>query len=326
MNTNLSERYLAIKKEKQINGLLFGLLAGLGFALAAWGYDAFLLARANVAFPWLKLLIGGTVSLLLCSLAGWITSRTDNALVGLVCWLFAGGLLAWFTGHLPYEEFYPALLRMLNPELQSVISYPFTQTASARQLIIYWTFLIASPILGLLQLPLVDAAVNAPTPVARLLPLSLALLIFTFVGFSADNQAHDLTRSPMVTLDGLLHFAVDNQDKAVDRLTARQMHLGALNAIEDRLSPNWHLVVRDFDESIILVNILVDFEGRWALCTVVNDQPSFCKPVELAELQSSIPSPGRVAANQGAATSPTAPTPGPAATASSSAVFPPHSE
>jgi len=65
----------AVSKRKQKAGLLYGLAAGLAFAIFTWGVDAFLLACAHGVFPWVNFVPGLVIGLVSSALVGWLTAR-----------------------------------------------------------------------------------------------------------------------------------------------------------------------------------------------------------------------------------------------------------
>lgn len=60
LRPDLFPNIAALRRDKQLLGLAYGLLAGLTYALATWGYDGWLLAHASADSSWLKLVIGGS--------------------------------------------------------------------------------------------------------------------------------------------------------------------------------------------------------------------------------------------------------------------------
>jgi hypothetical protein len=52
--------------------LLLGAIAGLIFSLTLWGYEAILFIQAHLAFPWLPMLAGTILCVLVCTLAAFL--------------------------------------------------------------------------------------------------------------------------------------------------------------------------------------------------------------------------------------------------------------
>ena len=104
--SNLKLKITQLKKEngQAVNrkkaGLLFGLLAGIFFAIGAYGIDAVILVSSNGMYPFLRFI----PALILCSLigmlAGFLSGFIDQLLVNAFIWGLAGFILSKITGYL----------------------------------------------------------------------------------------------------------------------------------------------------------------------------------------------------------------------------------
>ena len=100
-------------------GMFYGMAAGLSFAAATWGVDGYLLAQANVLYPWLKFIIGASLGMIAGGLAGWLVARSEKALLGLLLYLGLGLVLSWLIVALPFQVF-PRVISWLDPETGSL--------------------------------------------------------------------------------------------------------------------------------------------------------------------------------------------------------------
>ena len=107
MNAIHAQKISNIRRERQRLGMLFGLLAGTGFALTAWAIDAYQLAEAHAYLPWGKFIAGWVAGLLLGGMAGWLTARQNSALVGTLLWAMVGSLLTLGISWLTYQGIIP---------------------------------------------------------------------------------------------------------------------------------------------------------------------------------------------------------------------------
>jgi len=114
----------AVSKRKHVAGLLYGLAAGLAFAVFAWGVDAILLARANGIFTWVKFIPGLIISLLSGALVGWLTARFERTWLSLILWLLQALLFAHLVIWLPIKVA-PRIISLFNPALGEFLKYPF---------------------------------------------------------------------------------------------------------------------------------------------------------------------------------------------------------
>jgi hypothetical protein len=268
-----------IPSRKLVFGLIYGLAAGLVFSLASWGLNAFLLSRAHFAYPWTAFLLGILPTMIIAGLAGYLTIRLDNALLGAVCWLITGiflGLLGvWFP-----LRIVPEILPRIEPVLKDWVAFSWLDA---------YTFLassaailggIAFVIIGLLESVLIDQAAFSPYTGAIIMPLLVCALISGTVGGVVDNLVNVRFRNSAIALDRLINFALENQGKKVDPAISRQMHLGALSTIKPELSAERRMFYFSFTETADEGKILVDFNGHWALCDMFLDQPAFCQIAE----------------------------------------------
>ncbi|MCX6080058.1 MAG: hypothetical protein NTW32_11040 [Chloroflexi bacterium] len=260
-------------------GLIYGLAGGLIFALAAWGVNAFLLYRAQFAYPWLALLIGILPALLIGGLAGYLTIFLDNALLGGLSWLIAGILLAVIGIWLPLW-LVPELLPRLEPALQNWVDFfwrdSYTFLVFSAAIVTGVAFLIA----GLLETVLIDQTSFSPYNGAIIMPILVCAFITGIAGGVIDNMVNTRFRDSAIALDQLFVFALENADKTIEPALARQMHMGAISTIRPNITAYRRLFYFTFTETADQGRILVDFKGHWALCDVFLSQVAFCQPVE----------------------------------------------
>lgn len=278
-----------VRTKKQINGLLYGLLAGLSFALAAWGYDVFLLARSHAALPWLKFLLGGLFSLTVYSLAGWLTVRFEHRLVMLLSWAVAGLSAARVAGHLPFEGIYTVVVGILAPGLGNLISYPFIEKIQMPMRLLYIFVIGMSVFAGLFELSTVDRALGASTPLGRRLPLTLGILLIGLAGIGFDDLVYEPLRTPVVAVDRTIRFAIQSHGQNVDRQLAQERRLYAVDDVQELLVEPRRLIISTYDQELSAVDVLADFNGQLARCTVLFNQPSICQPIEAQNPRAAAP-------------------------------------
>ncbi len=258
--------------------MVYGLIAGLGFAIAAWGVDGYLLSQVNGFFPWLKLAVGAALGGVAGAVAGWLTVKIDRGGAALIIWLINGAWLAWLTIALPLE-ITPRLLVRLMPELGPLLHYQYFQEFSTRFGVAYVWVAIFSAIVGLLELPMGEPAVFATSVFGRIMPFVVCVVIMGISGYIVDNLTNEPLRNAVVTVDLSIQFAVDHQGQTVDPKIARQMHQSALRTIADLIPAPRRLVVQSFNRDLGQVNVLVRFGDHWVQCLSVYEQLSNCDPV-----------------------------------------------
>jgi hypothetical protein len=259
--------------------LLLGLIAGLAFSLALWGYEAILLIQAHVAYPWIPIVVGTLLCVLICTLAAFLTWLVNRAFLGIVFWVLASRLIAELAITLPLK-ITPALMMFFEPGLHSRLPvYPMNDTFQTWAGFGTVWLAIFLGILGLLQLTMVESAVPATTSAGRLAPYFVFALVMVLASVLSSNMINEQLRAPLIATDRLIEFAVDHQNTDVDPATARQMHLSSLDTISDLINRPRRLFLGQYDDYYGQVDVLIDFHGAWADCTTVSGQPVFCNSI-----------------------------------------------
>ena len=283
MNTlNSSTQDASVRKDilqtKHRFGMVFGIVTGLAFAAATWGGDAMLMIRIHAYQPWLKLIVGALVCALAGSLAGWLAARLDKPIFSVLLWLAAAAIFAWLSTANTFQ-IYPSLIIQIDPEFASFINYTVYQNLGARTALAYiWTG-IFGVLVGVLQLPLSEGAVFSATYGSKLITLLVPTLVMVLCGVIVDNLNNEPLRSPVVALHRVVEFAVETKGQEIDPKLARDMRRSTVRAIEDWLGRPYYFVVASFDRELGQVHVFANFGGDWADCTIVYNQPSFCKPL-----------------------------------------------
>jgi len=267
-----------INKKTFRYSLWLGVISGLAFSLALWGYEAFLLLRAHVAYPWLPLLIGTILCILICTLAALLTWLANRALLGLVFWVLAARLIADLAIALPLQ-IVPRLMIFLEPGLQSRLpAYPITDTFRT------WAWFgtvwlgILFAIVGLLQLTLVDSSVPAVTAGGRLTAYFIFTPVMLLASIMSSNVMNEQLRAPLIATQADLQFAIDHQNVSVDPIQARSMRLSTFATISSLFNRPYRLFLGKYDEFYSQADVLIDFNGEWIDCNNVSSQPVFCQP------------------------------------------------
>ena len=259
--------------------LLLGGVAGLVFSLSLWAYEAILLIRAHVAYPWIPLLVGTILCVTTCTLAALLTCLVNRALLGIIFWVLAARLIAELAIILPLK-IAPSLMMFFEPGLQSRLpAYPIN--ATFRTWAGFGTVWLAIffAILGLLQLTLVEQAVPATTSAGRLTPYFVFIPVMVLASVMSSNMINEQLRAPLLATNETIQFAVDHQNTSVDPVVARRMHLSTVDTISDLINRPRRLFLGQYDEFFWQVDVLIDFDGEWVDCSTVLAQPTFCKPM-----------------------------------------------
>jgi hypothetical protein len=275
--TGAKRRGVGVSKNRFLRyTLLLGLIAGLAFSLALWGYESILLIQAHVAYPWIPILVGTSLCILVCMLAALLTWFVNKAVLGLVFWVLASRLIAELAITLPLK-ITPALMMFFEPGLRARLPvYPMNDTFQTWAGFGTVWLAIFLGILGLLQLTMVESAVPATTSAGRLAPYFVFIPVMVLASVLSSNMINEQLRAPLIATDRLIEFAVDHQNTNVDQATARQMHLSSVSTISGLINRPRRLFLGHYDNYFGQVNVLIDFQGEWVDCTTVSGQPVFC--------------------------------------------------
>jgi hypothetical protein len=294
---NLIKMKTSLLREKQFVGMLYGLTAGLAFALFAWGLDAVLLTSAHGALPWTKFLPGLILCPLAGSLIGWLTIRFENHLLAVGLWTLLALLFSRLIVWLPLKVS-PYIIHLLDRDLGTYLKYPVYDSLNQNVWFGFAAILIVALICGLLEVNMIEGSLFSSGSYAFILPLLMCFFGFALIGKTSDSLLNEPIREPVVAVDRLLQFALDNIDQDVDGMLARSMHLGATTTIKDYLPLERRLIMSNYDESFGQIDVLVDFSGIWVKCTAIYNQVTYCKPavnapgarfLNLLKLKASLP-------------------------------------
>jgi len=259
--------------------LKLGAISGLAFSLALWAYEAILLAQAHIAYPWIPVLVGTVLCVLVCTLAALLTLLLNRALLGILFWVLAARSIAELSIYLPLK-IAPSLMIFLEPGLRSRLPvYPINSTLQTWAGFGTIWLAIFLGILGLLQLTLVDQGVPATTAAGRLTPYFIFIPVMVIASLMSSNMINEQLRAPLLATDDAIQFAIDHQNASVDPVLARQMHLATINTVSDLFDRPRRLFLGKYDDFFSQVDVMIDFNGDWVDCSTAYAQPVNCNPV-----------------------------------------------
>ncbi|GAB4545023.1 MAG: hypothetical protein Fur002_18760 [Anaerolineales bacterium] len=270
----------SIARKKWSAGLWYGIFAGSLFALAGWGWDAYVLNQFHGYLPWLSL----TAAILFCAavggLAGWLTMRLEKALLGFLFWLLAAFAFTWLTVAL---NFYikPAAILALRPELAGLLNYSAAVNFSQR----FWAaalFIVPLTALsGALQIQFVESSVFSPSTFGKITPFFITLVIMGLSGATADAFSNNSFRGSVIAVDSAVQVLLENQNNPnANKAELRQMRLSAFNTVKESVTPQRALLVATYDNTFGEAYVLIRFEKNWVNCLTVSEQLIVCKKID----------------------------------------------
>jgi hypothetical protein len=279
MTTTSTPNEDLVQRAKQRYGLLFGVLAGVAFTLTTWGTDGFDLAGSHGLWPWIKLGMGGTACIILGGLVNWLAIKISRWPVTLLLWALTGYAFGWLAGRVPFQGV-TFLVNRLNPELARLIDYPYGEGMQARLVVTLVVTVGLSVLASVFVGYLVEQSSAASSLFGRLMPIVAWMVMFGLAGSAADSMFNQPLRAPVMVMDDLVQFALDNENIPPGNKAALDAHLGAVGSIRPLLHRPRRLFLGSYDDLISMVQVLIDFDGTWVRCYVVHEQPGYCEQVQ----------------------------------------------
>ena len=267
-----------LKVRRQKFGFSYGAVAGLAFAVALWGLDGYLLSGAHALFPWLKLAVGGILTTLTGGLAGWLATRFEKTLIGILFWMAASGLLALFTVIVPLV-LAPRLTGVLQPQINSLLLYTTYDNLPTMVSVAFGWIIISAIVIAVIQIPMLDQAVFSISGFGKVKPHILCAILMLISGSVADSLNNKPLRDPIIGLDETIQFMLDTRGQEIDPAVSREKHLASFRYIQDDIQESRSLVVSRYDRFLENVQVLVNFNGQWVECPTFYGAPLTCQPI-----------------------------------------------
>jgi sulfite exporter TauE/SafE len=273
-------QYLKIEfeRKKLYYGIFYGLVCGFAFVLLAWGIDAWLLMRANNTYSWVKFVTGLVLCVPASGLVGGMTVHYGKHGLSLLFWLLLAVLFSWLVIWLPTDGT-AEILRELDPRLFARLNYGDVYNLNQFRAFSIFVIGLAAAICGLLEISLVEQALNSSHASGALMMVVVGVVLFGLAGIASDNLVNDSFREPVQAVNDLIQFAKDHQGEDVPRDIARQKHLSAVSQLSDILNRPRELTLIHYDPYLGQMEILVNFEGTLVQCTTIYGQPTNCNPL-----------------------------------------------
>jgi Peptidase family M1 domain len=217
---------LSLTEDKLVSHSLWaGVLSGLAFAMAAWGFNGLALARAHAALPWVPLQVGGFFALLVGGITGWISGRLKGQGTRMLAWLFGGIVLAWLV-YYQASQGYILALQAFSPASNQDIPYHLSLLPADNLLVAYGGMLIAG-LLGALLTRRIRASVRLTSRSNRAWVAAL-ILAYAVGGFIVDSAINRPIREPILQLNrAILEERIDGSAKGafLDHQSSYQLYL-----------------------------------------------------------------------------------------------------
>jgi hypothetical protein len=278
MNDLTPEKEQFLKRRKRKYGLTYGAAGGLAFAIALWGYDAVLLSQSHAMFPWLKLIVGGSLATLTGGLAGWLTSRLEKILLGFLFWVAASALFGLYIVIVPLV-LAPRITGLLVPQISHLLLYTTYDNLPTMVAVAFGWTIVGAIISSVIQLPMLDHAVFSVSGFGKIRPHLLCAVLMLISGGVSDSLNNKPLRDPIIALDSTFQFILDTRGQEIDKATSREKHLASFRLIEQDVTESRQLVVSHYDRLLENIDVLINFDGKWAMCPTFFNAPMTCQPI-----------------------------------------------
>jgi hypothetical protein len=275
---NLNARPEIVQLKRKF-GMLYGMTAGIAFAVASWGRDGFMLNASHAYLPWVMLITGLTFCAVIGGITGWLTARSESSLLGVVFWLISSIFFAWIMVTLPLQ-INPFIVSKLDPQLGALLNYEKGMEFVFRFGVSLAWVLPFTLIVGVTQLPITEPAVFSTSIFGKIAPLFFCIVVMSISGVITDTLINSHFRASIVSMDNAIQFVLDNKNNEnVDKVLAREVHARSLNTVEEYVQESRYLFVGSYDELLGEIHVLVKFgdQAPWIDCNVLYSQPVSCK-------------------------------------------------
>lgn len=261
-------------------GIFYGLIAGLGFAFFTWFLDAIGLATAHAAYPFLKLISGMLVTLPVFILVGWLTTKTNSHIVGLILW---GTLSLWaFTASfLTQYDFLPRWYALLHEPVATLVrpsipSYFAALLLTVGAILMMFAFLIT----GLLEINLIESTLASSSGGSKFMAAVVIVTLMGLAGNQVDTFTYRNSRLSIKSFHELITLVNSPEGQAMDEKTQTLHNFGAVTALgmENLSKPYRFFLIKDMTGDYGSIDLMIELGNTWGKCIASNREASFCSP------------------------------------------------
>jgi len=213
-------------------------------------------------------------------LAGYLTAKFESGMLGMVFWGGLAVLYSFLVINLPLK-FTPWYLNSFRPEISSLVH--FEELIGTGGYWFYCLFAIGTTCLlcGFLENVLLDQSLASSSILGLHMPSVICALIMLLSGLFSDLILIRDFRKPIVEYDNLLKNAAIYYDQELDKQTKSELRLGTADVLGDLVLLPYKLTLVESDQYLTLTKILIEFDGKAALCQAVQSKPTFCKLIDV---------------------------------------------
>ena len=261
-------------------GTAYGLFIGLLLGLFCWGIDGWLLASRGAAMPWVKVIVGVPLAIIICGLAGRLAAQFSSMAVSIVVWIAALALVGAIAGRLPFQGGTLAVW-LTQPSLRGLDVFPYGHSSTVRTTLVILLEAVVGVVAGLLQTFAQGWAWDRATPGGRISVRSFAAILLpciplaVFGAWVVEGMVHEPLRIPQKQVGDLVALTLSGD---IREMEARGLDLDAVKPFQDKLSEGFVTHLAQYDlQSFYGAYVDVLFDNDFALrCATVGQIVVFC--------------------------------------------------
>lgn len=262
-------------------GTINGFLIGLALALGAWVAQAISLARLPIRHQHPSLVLGGILLVIVCTVAGWLTSRWARPGLTILLWSLAATLATLIIAFQP--SFGRNLVAWLSDSrFWGRQIYPGLSAPLVPILITGFAIYLVLLILAVIQNYRLEGAQRELKNDGRMSLGSLVILIWPMLfvalaGWTANNITGDKAAHDALLVQEAINTGRTYDGDLFELGAGGSVNYGAISAVREQMSPTYSLLIGSVDSDALTTLVVAHFaNGAWITCRVINDQLNFC--------------------------------------------------
>ncbi len=262
-------------------GILNGFLIGLALALGAWAAEAVALAQLPLPVQHPSLALGSFLLILVCTLAGWLTSRWVKFVLTLLAWLLAAVMATLIIAYQP--SFGRNLVAWLgDSRFFGLPIFPNLDAPIWSIFVAGFAIFLALSLLAFVQAYRLEGAQRELGTGGRMSGRSLFMLLWPMIfvavaGYVTNNITGDKSARDALLVQEAIDTGRTYEGDLFQLGLERGVNYSAIKGVRDQMSPNYSLLIGGVDDDTITTFIVVDFDnGAWITCRIINGQLNYC--------------------------------------------------
>lgn len=223
--------------------------------------------------------------ILVCTLAGWLTSRWPQFGITLLVWLLAAILATLIITYQP--SFGRNLVAWLSDtRFWGLSIFPDLDAPYVSVLLAGFAIFMALVILAVVQSYRLEGAQRELGIGGRMSARSLVILLWPLIfvalaGYVTNDIAGDKTARDALLVQEAINTGRTYDGDLFQLGLERGVNYSAINGVRDQMSPTYSLLIGGIDADTATTFVVAHFDnGAWITCRIINGQLNFCYDAE----------------------------------------------